>query len=170
MSAVRLLSRLRPSARLRLPRRLRLPARLRGPGRDRGTVSIEFLGFLPILLVVGLAVVQLGLAAFAVQQAGTGARAAARTASMDETDHPPDPQAAGRAAMTGWVARDAQVSVDGGGGDAVSATVRVTIPSLVPGVADFGTASRSATMPRPQEPGALGLRPAAAPYEGAPPR
>lgn len=73
---------------------VRLPARLRGPGRDRGTVSIEFLGFLPILLVVGLAVVQLGLAAFAIQQAGTGARAAARTASMDESDHPPAPEAA----------------------------------------------------------------------------
>ncbi|MGY5133981.1 TadE/TadG family type IV pilus assembly protein, partial [Streptomyces nigrescens] len=43
---------------------VRLPARLRGHGRDRGQVSIEFLGFLPILLVVGLAVVQLGLAAY----------------------------------------------------------------------------------------------------------
>ncbi|WUI79249.1 pilus assembly protein [Streptomyces sp. NBC_00400] len=155
--------------------RHRLPARLRGHGRDRGTVSIEFLGFLPILLVIGLAVVQLGLAAFAVQQAGTGARAAARTASMDEADRPPDPEAAGRAAMTGWVARDAKVSVDGGGGDAVSATVRVTIPSLLPGITDFGTASRSATMPRPQKPGALGLGapglgPAVDTYEGAPPR
>lgn len=149
---------------------VRLPARLRGTGRDRGTVSIEFLGFLPILLVVGLAVVQLGLAAFAIQQAGTGARAAAHAASMDESDHPPAPEAAGRAAMTGWVARAAQVSVDGGGGDAVSATVRVTIPSLLPGVDDFGTASRTATMPRPQEPGALGLGPAVAPYEGASPR
>jgi len=148
--------------------RLRLPARLRGHGRDRGTVSIEFLGFLPILLVVGLAVVQLGLAAFAVQQAGTGARAAARTASMDETDHPPDPAAAGRAAMSDWV--DAGITVGGDGGGSVRATVRVTIPSIVPGVADFGTASRSATMPRPQEPRALGPGPAVDTYEGAPPR
>ncbi|MGW9427726.1 TadE/TadG family type IV pilus assembly protein [Streptomyces decoyicus] len=152
---------------LRLPA-LRLPARLRGHGRDRGTVSIEFLGFLPILLVVGLAVVQLGLAAFAVQQAGTGARAAARTASMDEADHPGDPQAAGRAAMTGWVSRGAQVSVDGGG-DEVRATVRVTIPSLLPGIKDFGSASRSATMPRPQKSAALGPG-APDPYEGALPR
>ncbi|MFG2829187.1 TadE/TadG family type IV pilus assembly protein [Streptomyces sp. NPDC048434] len=148
---------------------VRLPARLRGHGRDRGTVSVEFLGFLPILLVIGLAVVQLGLAAFAVQQAGTGARAAARTASMDEADRTTGPEAAGRAAMTGWVSRGAKVLVDGGGGDAVRATVRVTIPSLLPGIDDFGTASRSATMPRPQNPGALGLR-AAHPYEGAPPR
>ncbi|MFE1174799.1 TadE family protein [Streptomyces sp. NPDC058773] len=158
----------RRPARLRLSARLRLPARLRGHGRDRGQASIEFLGFLPVLLIVGLAVVQLGLAAYAVQQAGTGARAAARTASMDEADREADPQAAGRAAMSSWVAKGATVSV-GGGGDAVTATARVRIPSIVPGVDDFGTASRTATMPRPQEPGALGLR-AAATYEGALPR
>ncbi|MEU8685844.1 TadE family protein [Streptomyces sp. NPDC048611] len=146
----------------------RLPARLRGHGRDRGQASIEFLGFLPILLVVGLAVVQLGLAAYAVQQAGTGARAAARTASMDEADRETGPEAAGRSAMSDWVAERASISV-GGGGAEVSATARVPIPSVVPGVDDFGTATRTATMPRPQEPGALGLR-AADPYEGAPPR
>ncbi|WP_336049891.1 TadE/TadG family type IV pilus assembly protein [Streptomyces sp. CA2R101] len=186
MSAVRPPARLRQPARLgrpaslplprqpaRLPLRTRLrpPARLRGHGRDRGTVSIEFLGFLPILLVIGLAVVQLGLAAFAVQQAGTGARAAARTASMDEADHPPAPEAAGRAAMSDWV--KAGITVGGDGGGSVRATVRVTIPSIIPGVDDFGTASRSATMPRPQEPGALGLAPAVDTvdtYEGAPPR
>ncbi|WP_406479433.1 TadE/TadG family type IV pilus assembly protein [Streptomyces platensis] len=147
---------------------LRLPARLRGHGRDRGQASIEFLGFLPILLVVGLAVVQLGLAAYTVQQAGTGARAAARTASMDEADRETGPQAAGRSAMSGWVADGATISV-GGGGAEVSATVRVPIPSVIPGVDSLGTASRTATMPRPQEPGAL-APPAADTYEGAPPR
>ncbi|MFI0712112.1 TadE/TadG family type IV pilus assembly protein [Streptomyces inhibens] len=145
---------------------VRLPARLRGHGRDRGQVSIEFLGFLPILLVIGLAVVQLGLAAFTVQQAGTGARAAARTASMDRADREVDPQAAGKAAMTGWVADGATISVGGTGGS-VRATVRVPIPSIIPGV-DFGSASRSATMPRPETPHALG--PAVRTYEGAPPR
>lgn len=149
---------------------VRLPARLRGHGhgRDRGQVSLEFLGFLPLLLVVGLAVVQLGLAAFAVQQAGTGARAAARTASMDQADHPADPQAAGRAAMSDWI--KAGITVGGEGGDSVRATVRVTIPSIIPGVDDFGTARRSATMPRSQESGALGLGPAADTDEGAAPR
>ncbi|MYX55476.1 septum formation initiator, partial [Streptomyces sp. SID8382] len=48
-------------------------------GRDRGSASIEFLGFLPILILVALAAVQLGIAAYAAQQAGTAARAAART-------------------------------------------------------------------------------------------
>ncbi|WTK18065.1 pilus assembly protein [Streptomyces sp. NBC_01525] len=129
--------------------RLRLPARLRARAHacDRGQASIEFLGFLPLLLVVALAVVQLGIAAFAVQQAGTGARAAARTASLDPLDRPRDPAAAGRAAMTGWVADRARIGVDGAG-DAVRATATVTLPSLIPGVS-LGTVSRSATMPRP---------------------
>ncbi|MFD8545213.1 TadE/TadG family type IV pilus assembly protein [Streptomyces sp. NPDC059649] len=147
------------------------PARPRRPGtggRDRGQVSIEFLGFLPILLVVALAVVQLGLAAYTVQQAGTGARAAARTASMDRADRETDPRSAGRAAMSGWVADRATISVSEGG-DAVSATAEVTIPSIIPGVDDFGSASRSATMPRPADTGAPGAA-AMSTYEGAAPR
>ncbi|MFE5738271.1 TadE/TadG family type IV pilus assembly protein [Streptomyces celluloflavus] len=159
----------------RLPVRLRgrLPARLRGRGRDRGQVAIEFLGFLPILLVIALAVIQLGLGAYAVQQAGTAARAAARTASMDATDVGGDPsaagEAAGRAAVSGWLGDGATVSV-GGGGDAVHATATVRIPSVLPGI-DFGTASRSATMARPAGPHALGGQEHTVPGdEGAAPR
>ncbi|MFH8678478.1 TadE family protein [Streptomyces lydicus] len=133
--------------------------------RDRGQVSVEFLGFLPILLVVALAVVQLGLAAYAVQQAGTGARAAARTASMDPADRETDPRSAGLAAMSGWVARGAGITVSEGG-DEARATARVRIPSLVPGIDDFGPATRSATMPRTATPRALGPRT----DEGAAPR
>ncbi|MGW2629593.1 TadE/TadG family type IV pilus assembly protein [Streptomyces chattanoogensis] len=143
----------------------RTPARPRGRPRDRGQVSIEFLGFLPVLLAVALAVVQLGLCAYGVQQAGTGARAAARTASLDEADREAGPVAAGRAAMSGWLGEDARISV-GVGGSAVHATVTVRIPALIPGV-DFFSASRSATMPSPAHHthGA-----AAGPYEGATPR
>ncbi|MFI9047631.1 TadE/TadG family type IV pilus assembly protein [Streptomyces sp. NPDC053427] len=142
---------------------LRTPARPRG--RDRGQVSIEFLGFLPVLLAVALAVVQLGLGAYAVQQAGTGARAAARTASLDEADREADPGAAGRAAMSGWIGKGATISVDGGP-SAVRATATVHIPSIIPGV-DFGSARRSATMPTPAHdtPDA-----AAGTHEGAVPR
>ncbi|MER7984268.1 TadE/TadG family type IV pilus assembly protein [Streptomyces noursei] len=129
------------------------PARRSRRAHDRGSASLEFLGILPVLLVVALAAVQLGLAAYAVQQAGTAARAAARTASMDRADQETDPQTAGRAAISGWVAEHAAITV-GGSGDSVSATATVQIPSIVPG-ADFGSARRSATMPRP---------------EGAPPR
>ncbi|MER6052882.1 TadE/TadG family type IV pilus assembly protein [Streptomyces sp. NPDC001793] len=128
----------------------RTPARprTRRRPRDRGSASLEFLGILPVLLLVALAAVQLGLAAYAVQQAGTAARAAARTAAMDPTDQETDPQTAGRAAISDWVARRASISV-GGSGDAVSATATVPIPSILPG-ADFGSARRSATMPRPE--------------------
>ncbi|MFG2135712.1 TadE/TadG family type IV pilus assembly protein [Streptomyces sp. NPDC048650] len=142
-----------------------LRAATRPRARDRGQVSIEFLGFLPVLLTVALAVVQLGLGAYAVQQAGTGARAAARTASLDEADRETDPRSAGLAAMSGWIADGATISV--GGGSAVRATVTVPIPSVIPGV-DFGTAGRSATMPRPETPDGPGG--AARPYEGAVPR
>ncbi|MER7186189.1 TadE/TadG family type IV pilus assembly protein, partial [Streptomyces hyaluromycini] len=58
-----------------MPPRRRPP--LRHP-RDRGQVAIEYLGFLPILLLVGLAGIQLGAVAYAAEQAGTAARAGAR--------------------------------------------------------------------------------------------
>lgn len=111
--------------------------------RDRGQAAIEVIGFLPILLALALGVVQLGLAAYAAQQAGTAARAAARTASLDEPRA--TPAAAGRAAISGWLADGASITVSQGGGVA-RATASVDIPSILPGV-DFGSAKRSATMP-----------------------
>lgn len=113
-------------------------------GRDRGSASIEFLGFLPVLILVALAAVQLGLAAYAVQQAGTAARAAARTASLDEVRT--SPAAAGRAAMSGWLADGTDVGVTPCGDGQTRATATVDIPSVIPGVS-FGNAKRSATMP-----------------------
>ncbi|MFF5974141.1 TadE/TadG family type IV pilus assembly protein [Streptomyces sp. NPDC012769] len=113
--------------------------------RDRGQVAIEYLGFLPILLLIGLVGVQLGLVAYAAQQAGTGARAAARAASVDDTDSVPDPETAGEAAMSDWIARRSDVSEAGG-----RATVTVRIPSLVP-FWTFEPVTRTATMPVPEE-------------------
>ncbi|WP_406061709.1 pilus assembly protein [Streptomyces sp. NBC_01077] len=115
--------------------------------RDRGQAAIEYLGFLPILLLVGLAGLQLGIAAYAAQQAGTAARAAARAASSDNEDAPLDPEAVGAAAVSGWV--DPDVDVIEGGGEAV-ATVTVQIPSVVP-FWDFGPITKTATMPLPDE-------------------
>ncbi|MGW7421338.1 hypothetical protein ACWGJB_14895, partial [Streptomyces sp. NPDC054813] len=40
--------------------------------RDRGQVAVEYLGFIPVLLIVGLAGIQLGAVAYAAEQAGTG--------------------------------------------------------------------------------------------------
>lgn len=116
--------------------------------RDRGQAAIEYLGFLPILLLVGLAGLQLGVAAYAAQQAGTAARAAARAASDDEESTTAD--AAATASMSGWIARRAVVTGGGAGGEAVY-TVTVTIPSVVPFWSDFGDVRKTATMPMPDE-------------------
>jgi Flp pilus assembly protein TadG len=105
---------------------------------------------LPLLLLVALAAVQLGITGYAVQQAGTGARAAARTASRDDTGG--TAAGTGKAAMSGWTARRAAFSLTGSG-DAVTVTTSVTIPSLIPGIDDFGTASRTVTMPRDRDAG-----------------
>lgn len=100
---------------------------------------------LPLLLLVAVAAIQLGIAGYAVQQAGTGARAAARVASQEDIA---DAYAAsGRGAMSNWTAGRSSFTL-GGGGEEVEVTTTVTIPSLIPGIADFGEASRSATMPR----------------------
>ncbi|MGP4002713.1 pilus assembly protein [Streptomyces sp. 8N706] len=97
-----------------------------------------------MLLVVALAAVQLGIGAYAASQARTGARAAARTATHDRPVT--DPRTAGLESMSDWIAEGAELGIaDDGAG--VSATARVRIPSIVPGL-DFGTAEKTATMPR----------------------
>ncbi|WP_053726302.1 hypothetical protein [Streptomyces sp. WM6378] len=122
-------------------------------GRDRGQVALEYIGFVAILLLVGLAAIQLGVAAYAVNQAGTGARAAARAASLDDPragEPKLDPVAAGTAAVSGWLKPD--VTPAGSGGDEATYTVTIKIPSVIPGIPDFGTATRTSTMPKLQPP------------------
>ncbi|MFI6035240.1 TadE/TadG family type IV pilus assembly protein [Streptomyces sp. NPDC051315] len=109
--------------------------------RDRGQVALEYLGFLPILLAVALAAVQLGLVAYAAQQAGTAARAGARSASLDE-----GVQGACRNAVSSWLADGTSCS-PADLGDEVQVTSSVTIPSVIPGIGDFGQAHKTATMP-----------------------
>lgn len=107
-------------------------------GRDRGQVAIEYLGFIPILLLVALAGVQIGLIAYAAQQAGTAARAGARAASLDGTA-----QDGCANAVSDWLSVTCSES---GGDDSVTVTATVDIPSVVPGW-DFGDANKTATMP-----------------------
>ncbi|MFG2572602.1 TadE/TadG family type IV pilus assembly protein [Streptomyces sp. NPDC048481] len=107
-------------------------------GRDGGQAAIEYLGFLPVLLAVALAVVQLGLVAYGAQQAGTAARTGARSASLDK-DYAGDCARA----VSSWL--DA-ACVSAYSGDEVKVTSTVTIPSVIPGVEDF-EAHRTATMP-----------------------
>ncbi|OYP15635.1 septum formation initiator [Streptomyces sp. FBKL.4005] len=104
--------------------------------RDLGQVAIEYLGFIPVLLIVGLAGIQLGAVAYAAEQAGTAARAGARAASLGQSYS----QACADAVSGGL-----QVScASAGGGDAVTVTATVHIPTIV---WDLGDATKSATMP-----------------------
>ena len=107
---------------------------------DRGVSILEFAGFMPVLLVIGMAAIQLGLVGYAVNQAGSGARAAARVASQDGAG-----EAAGVAAMSDWL--DADVSASKGGGDTTTATVTVDVPGLIPFVEFDWKVVRHATMP-----------------------
>ncbi|MEU1369716.1 hypothetical protein ABZ454_26765 [Streptomyces sp. NPDC005803] len=115
--------------------------------RDRGQVAFEYMGFIPLLLLVGLCAIQLGIAAYAVNQAGTGARAAARTASHDVP--PISPELAGKRAMSDWISKNGNADISGVyGSETVTYTVEVKIPSIIPWVDDFGPATRTSTMPR----------------------
>ncbi len=106
-----------------------------GGRRERGSAAIEFLGFLPLLLLVALAGVQLGLLAYTGTEAGTAARAAART----------DDAGAAAAAVSGWL--HPSVALDEQPG-AVTATVTIKVPSVLPGISIVDPVTRSATMPR----------------------
>ncbi|WP_371654447.1 MULTISPECIES: TadE/TadG family type IV pilus assembly protein [unclassified Streptomyces] len=119
--------------------------RRRARASDRGSAAVEYLGFLPLLLLVALAGVQLGLAAYAAQQAGTAARAAARTGA--QTERAGGAEQAGKAAVSEWVAGRSGISVGGCPGATVTATVTVSIPSVFPGIDHFGPVHKSATMP-----------------------
>ncbi|GGT52640.1 TadE/TadG family type IV pilus assembly protein [Streptomyces purpureus] len=110
---------------------------------DRGQVAVEYLGFLPILLLLALVGVQMGLAAYAAQQAGTAARVAARTATHDGTDM--SPKRAGEEAVSDWLDVDVRVARPWGG-DEVEARATVRIPSVIPGFSP-GDVARTATLP-----------------------
>ncbi|MFG2650241.1 TadE/TadG family type IV pilus assembly protein [Streptomyces sp. NPDC048436] len=105
---------------------------------------LEFAGFLPILLLIALAAIQLGLVGYAVNQAGSGARAAARVASQGEGG-----EAAGKAAMDGGL--DSSVGISGGG-ETTTATVTVQVPTLLPFVDAGWSVTKEATMPNDDAP------------------
>ncbi|MFD7546902.1 TadE/TadG family type IV pilus assembly protein [Streptomyces sp. NPDC059578] len=120
------------------PRPRRTPPR-RVLKDDRGVSVLEFAGFLPILLVIGLAAIQLGLIGYAAGQAGSGARAAARVTAQGG-----DGAAAGRAAMDSGLDADVDTADDG---ELSRATATVTVPVLVPFVGSGWQVTRTVTMP-----------------------
>ncbi|MER7109624.1 TadE family protein [Streptomyces sp. NPDC000229] len=108
---------------------------------EAGQSAVEFVGWVTVLLIAALAAVQLGFVAYAVQQAGTASRAAARVASQGG-----DGSSAGYGAMSSWLADGASIEAPPGGGDQVTATATVPIPSVLP-LFTFPSAQRSTTMP-----------------------
>ncbi len=116
--------------------------KIRDGDRDRGQVALEYIGFLPFLLLVGLGGIQLGWSAYVVQQAETAARTAARV----EAREPGAGEAAGRAAIRPNLGAGAVIDMGPSGGDAVTVTVTLTINSIVPGV-DAREVRRTAVMP-----------------------
>ncbi|MFF7747935.1 TadE/TadG family type IV pilus assembly protein [Streptomyces sp. NPDC007971] len=110
--------------------------------RDAGQVAIEYLGFVPILLIVGLAGFQIGAVAYAAEQASTAARAGARAASLGQSAQ----QACAQAVSGGLTV---QCGEPGGGGDSVTVTASVTIPKIL---WSFGDVHKTATMPRDHSP------------------
>ncbi|WP_251092152.1 TadE/TadG family type IV pilus assembly protein [Streptomyces sp. Caat 7-52] len=108
---------------------------------DRGQVAIEYLGSLPVLLLVALAAVQIGLVAYAAQQAGTAARAGARAASLGQDD-----QQACERAVSSWLA-DETTCEQSTGDDSTTVTATVRIPSIIPVWNPIGDAHQTATMP-----------------------
>ncbi|MEE1804234.1 MULTISPECIES: TadE/TadG family type IV pilus assembly protein [unclassified Streptomyces] len=115
--------------------------------RESGQVAIEYLGFIPLLLLVALLAIQLGVAAYTANQAGTAARAAARTASQDALDQELLPETAGRRAISEWLSDDLDLAHSSGTRD-ITYTATIEVPSVVPGMEGlWGAAKRSSTMP-----------------------
>lgn len=113
--------------------------------RDRGQVALEYLGFIPLLILVAMAALQLGLIVYTAQQAGTAARTAARSAALGN----PGWQQDGKDAVSGWLA-DGTSFGPPSAGEEVTVTATVQIPSIVPGW-NFDPARKTATMPNLHE-------------------
>lgn len=111
--------------------------------RDKGQAAIEFAGLITLLLFIGLTAIQLGLAAYAVQQAGTASRAAARAASQQDAGY----VNVGKSSMSDWLADEATIGPAKYFGDEIEVTASVPVPAILP-IFDFPDAERSATMPR----------------------
>ncbi|MBT2506095.1 pilus assembly protein [Streptomyces sp. ISL-98] len=124
--------------------RVRTAVRSTKEQRDRGVSTLEFAGFLPVLLFVAMATIQLGIIGYAGSQAGTAARAAARTEAQEELRG--QGEATGLAAISDWLADGASIPTVNNG-DTVTATASIKIPSVIPGFNGFKDARHEVTMP-----------------------
>ncbi|MHC5258667.1 TadE/TadG family type IV pilus assembly protein [Streptomyces sp. UC4497] len=103
---------------------------------------LEFAGFLPFLLVIGMAAIQLGLVGYGANQAGSAARAAARAESLNQGAGP----GAAVASVSGWLTPAPGAC---GGTGTVTCTVTVRVPAIIP-LFDGWDISRTVAMPNDQ--------------------
>jgi hypothetical protein len=101
---------------------------------ERGQATVELVGVLPLVVVLGFGVWQAAVAGQALWMAGAAARAAARAEALGA-----DPEPAARAVLTPRLADGLRVRLRDGGG------VRVTlsIPAVVGG-GDLGRTTAAA--------------------------
>ncbi|MGW5196896.1 TadE/TadG family type IV pilus assembly protein [Streptomyces spiralis] len=118
-----------------------MPYARRRSNRDRGQVAIEYLGFIPILMLVAMAAIQIGLVAYTAMQAGTAARAGARAASLQQSA-----QQACAQAVSSWLASGTTCEASPGD-DTVTVDATVHIPSIIPLWDPIGDAHKTAIMP-----------------------
>lgn len=114
-------------------------------GDDRGSVAIELVAAVPIMVLVTIVLVQGWLMMSAVESTTRAARDGARAAAQQA-----DAEAAARAGLPGWVDVDGITTSSGGGCAGVCTRVAVRIPFGVPGFLQVGSVPvvRSADFPR----------------------
>jgi hypothetical protein len=105
-------------------------------GRDRGSASLELVGLLPVVLLLGLLVVQAGVTMWTMTSTAEAAREAARASSLGA-----DPYTAAEGSLPGALHVTSLSSV--GAGHGIRLTVDVPRIFLLP----HFTVSREAILP-----------------------
>ncbi|MBB5938204.1 AAA family ATPase [Streptomyces zagrosensis] len=109
--------------------------RKRGGG-DRGQVTIEFLGMVPLILIVLVVLWQCVLIGYTYSLAGNSADRGARAATATDTGGAAACEEAALQDLPDAWRGDASISCPTAGG-VVRATVRIKVPVLFPGAGDF---------------------------------
>ncbi|WP_406507042.1 TadE/TadG family type IV pilus assembly protein [Streptomyces sp. NBC_00212] len=120
----------RPMRLVRLKRLMGL-ARVRAGGRDRGQTVIEFVGVVPLILLLLVALWQCALVGYTFVLAGNAADEGARAGAAAEGDAGGACQAAALRELPSSFQGDPACREDGG---MYRATVTLKIPILIPGV------------------------------------
>jgi Flp pilus assembly protein TadG len=109
--------------------------RTAGRGRPAGSATLEFALVLPIVLVMSLAVLQVGILVKDQLVVVESARAGAREASVNPDDTAAERAATGSASSLDPARLDVGVQRSGGAGTAVSVAVTYHAPIAIPVVA-----------------------------------